>query len=609
MKPYKLLNDLFKKHGITYSLWLYDGNPDAVERFKDFSNIKVSIDNDKVKFKNFSQWYVEIQTPEGLYDLRRGLNGTSVERFIRNFLRTYVRDNPDFKTALDIGTSSMVFKNNKDGRFYFQTDSDNILTLSTKDENTSSDYMSYVRFLKRLGNVFNLNTYDTDKFETLFIKEVVMYNIGDQEVDLKPIDLKPFTRGTVDFTKPNTDPNKVYVIRNDNAYGYFTITDSERNSFHTCQATGHYLTGLSNNDNERMEVGGLYYTSAYYNANRKTCVHCGTNHFGGVEFKLDMCLSCYHRVENDFNSVGITMPDNVDEIRKAFSMVKSYDYSPEFNMLNIAKARSPLYMGVELEVDTGGRYDDNDDYDDYDDEDNRYDSGKNYTREKQNLIASKALNILSPDGNAYAMWDGSLINGFEIATHPATLESHLKAFDYETAFNYLKSKGYMSHDSGTCGLHVHIGRRFFGKTKADQLIGIGKMAYLVEKHWDRFVAFSRRTDDQLDQWARRSSILYRLKDELLEDDRNAAVAVLSTYGNQGKYSAVNLQHRNTVELRMFRGTLNYKTFIATLTMVDSLARLAKKLSLKDLTFIEFSDIINYSGSEIVKNYWNTKEGD
>jgi hypothetical protein len=611
MKYYKLLNDLFKKHGITYTIWLVNGHREGFNRFKDFSNIKVIHDSAKVFQNSFNQWYVEVATPEGVYSLKSGpgLKGTSVEAFMYQFLKKYVKDNPDFIDVTENVFTSNVIKNNKNGRFYFNADNLNLLNLSTKDNRVSrNEGINYFRYLNRLNHLFGLKNNDPGIFETLLIKDTVENNINEDDFDITAIDLKPLTPDSVDFTQPNTDPNTVYVIRQGTFYGSFTINDSERDSFETCQATGHYLIGLSNNQNERTTVNDYLYTSAYFNKNSKTCHYCGNHHFDTENnFKLGMCLRCYKRINTDFDSVGITMPDNIDDIKKVLSTVKSYDYNPEFNMLNVKKARSPLYMGVELEVDTGTRYDDQDDYDD-EDEDNRYDSGRNYTREKHNLIAARALNIMSPEGNAYTMWDGSLINGFEIATHPATLESHLKAFDYETAFKYLKSKGYTSHDSGTCGLHVHIGRRFFGKTKEVQLTGIGKLAYLVEKHWDRFVAFSRRNHDQLDQWARPSNILDYL-DTSSDDDRNAALAVQRTYGIRGKYSAVNLQHRNTVELRMFRGTLNYNTFIATLTMVDGLARLAKKLSLKELTFINFNDIINYSGSEIVKNYWNTKEGD
>ena len=38
----------------------------------------------------------------------------------------------------------------------------------------------------------------------------------------------------------------------------------------------------------------------------------------------------------------------------------------------------------------------------------------------------------------------------------------------------------------------------------------------------------------------------------------------------GRYVAVNLENYNTIEFRIFRGTLNYKTFIATLQLIDEI---------------------------------------
>ena len=54
--------------------------------------------------------------------------------------------------------------------------------------------------------------------------------------------------------------------------------------------------------------------------------------------------------------------------------------------------------------------------------------------------------------------------------------------------------------------------------------------------------------------------------------------------HMGRYVAVNLENYGTVEFRIFRGSLRYKTFIAALQLVDTICRLAIGLSDKELEF-------------------------
>ena len=69
----------------------------------------------------------------------------------------------------------------------------------------------------------------------------------------------------------------------------------------------------------------------------------------------------------------------------------------------------------------------------------------------------------------------------------------------------------------------------------------------MEKHWDELLKFSRRTPRQLQRWAAR----YDYKEQPKEILDNAKVGAT---GN-GRYSCINLENTNTIEFRMFRGTL------------------------------------------------------
>ena len=96
---------------------------------------------------------------------------------------------------------------------------------------------------------------------------------------------------------------------------------------------------------------------------------------------------------------------------------------------------------------------------------------------------------------------------------------------------------YLSHAAGTCGLHVNISRLAFGCTYEQQEAAIARLLYFVEKFWAELLRFSRRTQSQMNH------------------AKNSCA---------GRYTAVNLTNADTVEIRMFRGTLKLNTLKATL---------------------------------------------
>ena len=61
--------------------------------------------------------------------------------------------------------------------------------------------------------------------------------------------------------------------------------------------------------------------------------------------------------------------------------------------------------------------------------------------------------------------------------------------------------------------------------------------------------------------------------------------------NLDRYVAVNLLNYNTIEFRIFRGTLRYKTFIAALQLVDEICRLAIAFDDKTFEGMSWSDFV------------------
>ena len=78
----------------------------------------------------------------------------------------------------------------------------------------------------------------------------------------------------------------------------------------------------------------------------------------------------------------------------------------------------------------------------------------------------------------------------------------------------------------------------------------------------------------------------------------------------GRYVAVNLENANTIEIRIFRGTLNYKTFIATLQLVEEICNNATYFDdgyFEKLSWSDFVKNINEKKKPELVEYLKTKQ--
>jgi len=194
--------------------------------------------------------------------------------------------------------------------------------------------------------------------------------------------------------------------------------------------------------------------------------------------------------------------------------------------------------------------------------------------------AARIENIANAESeHVYCKHDGSLNNGFEIVTHPMTLDYHITKMPWANVLNEAKRIGYLSHQAGTCGLHVHINRSAFGSTEKEQDEVIARILYFFEKHWEELLKFSRRTHKQL-QWANR----YGLKEHPQEILKHAK-------GDQERYTCVNLTNYHTIEFRVFRGTLKLNTLLATLQLLDRICDVALSFTdeeIKNMSWTTFA---------------------
>ena len=254
--------------------------------------------------------------------------------------------------------------------------------------------------------------------------------------------------------------------------------------------------------------------------------------------------------------------------------IQDYDYEPYIEFFGDA---DDLHLGLEVEIDNGGESQDN------------------------------ATMIMAPFGSlAYAMHDGSLSDGFEIATMPMTLDyAHSIKNRFEDSMGIARLLGYESHNTSSCGLHIHFDRDFFGRDYRTQNTKASYLAIIMERNWEKFVKFSRRNYSRLDNWAKKMDLVQDIYADDTDDDASSKFG--NKYGNGEKYVALNTSHSNTYELRIFRGTLKTDTLFATMQFVDNLVRVAKDCtSLAKAQQITFADIIDYKQHKELIEYVNTR---
>jgi len=168
-------------------------------------------------------------------------------------------------------------------------------------------------------------------------------------------------------------------------------------------------------------------------------------------------------------------------------------------------------------------------------------------------------------------YDGSLDNGFEIITHPHTLDAFAK-IDWDGILRVCKENGYLSHDAETCGLHIHFSRTMFGSNEKRQANAISKLISFFEAYWDDVLRISRRSQSQADQYATRYGITDIGRIKALGKDKD-----------KGRYFAINNSNRETVEIRLMRGTLNCETFYACLDFCINLVKKSRVVLWKEVS--------------------------
>lgn len=205
-------------------------------------------------------------------------------------------------------------------------------------------------------------------------------------------------------------------------------------------------------------------------------------------------------------------------------------------------------VGIELEVEVDG----------------------DYSRDDRAELALHRLNAdhwighpfsrptISTERYAWAECDGSLDRGFEIVTAAGPLEmhrAHMGAFlrDAEAV------AGLSSHDTTTCGLHVHVDKSGLSA------LTIGKVLVFVNSPDNAHLALSVARRDLTHTYS-------KVKHKKLSDGRR---------GSPERYEAVNVG-LETLEFRIFRGSLKFEAVMSAIEFARSVVLFCKTASARSL---------------------------
>ena len=321
-------------------------------------------------------------------------------------------------------------------------------------------------------------------------------------------------------------------------------------------------------DEDYEEVNGEIVCTDCYEHNTTTCDRCGATIWNDDSYGDEYTTLCHHCYENHYTRCSccdaLLHEDDAyhldgydycsecyhDEVDKDRS-IHDYGYKPE----PIFYGDGSRYFGIELEIDGAGKDSDN---------------------------ADELLGIANKGyEHIYIKGDGSLDDGMEIVTHPMSLEYHKNYMNWQELMQRAISLRYRSHQTSTCGLHIHVNRDCFGNNRDQQDIVISRILYFVEHHWNEMLRFSRRSEYSMNRWAARYGFEKTGK-EILDKAKK---------GNNGRYAAVNLMNYATIEFRLFRGTLKYNTLIAAIELVNEICDLAIHLTDDGIAKMSWSEFV------------------
>lgn len=196
--------------------------------------------------------------------------------------------------------------------------------------------------------------------------------------------------------------------------------------------------------------------------------------------------------------------------------------------------------------------------------------------------------------------DGSLNNGFEMVTGWTGLDVHAEQLQRFTQ----PIRGLKSHDTSTCGLHVHICKKGMTLFHAVKMV-----LFINDSGNQRLVRTLARRDSSRYSQVKNKKASYDWIKNAKQYQDGGKDRVLQMLNND-RYEALNFQNAKTVEFRIFKGTLRYETIMACLEFTYATWFFCRDTGTNELTtqnFLEFiSRAENLEDTKFLRQYLTEK---
>ena len=270
------------------------------------------------------------------------------------------------------------------------------------------------------------------------------------------------------------------------------------------------------------------------------------------------------RLTNSFEQIDYIQGDRTVS-NVSTPKIHTYSYQPkkfQFHKEEEDTNENNLYLGIELEI-----------------------SGLNKLNDNEEE-AREILKAIQKDGEDFVYFKhDSSVDGFEIVFQPHTIKAY-NQYNWKGIFSTIRKLGYTNNNK-KAGFHVHISRSYFGDT-AQQNEALAKLIFLLYKFKTEIEPLAGRKDSE---YAIYNTI------GLETAKRNDFYGTFYWYSkNSGKYSAINSQHKDTFEIRIFDGVTNEQRLVDILTFIESLCITVKNTSPMDITKVKLEDFMSLSQS-------------
>lgn len=296
-----------------------------------------------------------------------------------------------------------------------------------------------------------------------------------------------------------------------------------------------------------------------FNSRFICCSHCGT--------PFERTEETEEAEENERNTLCDTCrrkPENMN--------IKMSEPDLQFH----GKGGFP-YFGIELETDEW--------------EDGRDLSFLNWMNTENNL-------------NIWAKHDGSLNYGVEFCFHPRTIFSWSEYFPNLKQFcTQVLDSGARSFDTNTCGLHIHRSNKDLSILDKTKLIiffmscqrQIEKVAQRRNSNFANFATYSdwiyyNNSNRKTEEPYVKNKLVYTL---FKKDSKRC-------YPEDSRYVAINFCNSNTIEFRIFKGTLKAETIMASIEFCDAVVSFCKITNICSC-IKHTGDFLWYAFRKFVKN--------